>query len=325
MITVPPSPAPPPSSQATAVTWFGQMSMLHRPGRWLPVLLVLTMVAYHAAWLASGEPYSRAAAWTVAWAAGVGLLVAALVRAEIAQLGTCVRVLLAAEGIAATVLGADLVLGRATAGTATTTDVVGALAMLGGCATFAAGVYLRTGTDRPSTVNPGPGPVAEERLALTDADGVLYRFPGFATGTNRLVEVCRPLVTVPDLHYLAYHVDGECRFTLDVLDDPRLGGFFDQATPQLRRHSYRQHGRYLFRLMVGLNDSFQEIDSGTLIRVVLDVERGALYYYWIDARRYVIGVTLDQEMVDRADRSMVQVVDGIRAALGHKKIGDLER
>jgi hypothetical protein len=283
------------------------------------------LAGYHAAWLAGGDRYSWPALWAIGACGAAALLALVLVRSRIVAIGTCVRLFLVAGGFGAAVLGADLVLGRATVGTPTTTDVVGALAMLGGLLTFSAGIYLRTDVDRPSSVHPGPGPVAEERFVLGGAQALLRRYPGFVTATNRIVDVCRPLVATVDLHFVAYHVDGDCRFSLDVLEDPGIEGFFDQTTPEDRRRQYQRQARYLSRLVGGLNDSFREIDAGVLIRVVLDVERGALYYYWIDDRRFVIGVTLDQEMVDRADRTMVHVVDGIRASLGHRRIGDLER
>ncbi|MBN1174919.1 MAG: hypothetical protein JXA67_22360 [Micromonosporaceae bacterium] len=301
------------------------MSLLHRPGFWVPAIGVASVGVYHLAWWNSGAPYSRAALWTIACCVLgiVGILV--LVRAQIVSVGTCVRFFLGLSGFGAAALGVDLVVGGASVGTPVMTEVVGALLLLGGIFVFSAGVYLDTDPGRPSAMRRGPKLVAEERLRVNGADAVLRRFRGFGSGTNRLVDVCRPQITATDLHYVAYHVDGECRFYLDVLEDSKLDRFFDQATPEERREHYLQQSRYLHHLMVGLNESFREIDAGILIRIVLDVERGALYYYWIDERRFVIGVTLDQEMVDKADRKMVHIVDGIRVSLGHKRIGDLER
>ncbi|MBT8226332.1 MAG: hypothetical protein HKP61_19355 [Dactylosporangium sp.] len=314
-----------PRSEDTAAAWFARMSLLHRPGFWIPVLVMIGFGAYHLVWWASDTPYSSAALITLLACVVAALLMLAIVRSSVVALGTSVKFFLAAVGFGAAVLGVDLVIGPARVGTETTTDVVGALALLGGLFVFSAGIYLRTDVDRPSAIRPGPRHVAEERFRLNGADAVLRRFRDFGPGTNRLVDVCRPQITAADLHFVAYSVDGECRFYLDVLEDSNVDRFFDQVTPETRREHYLQQARYLHRLMTGLNASFREIDAGILIRVVLDVERGALYYYWIDDRRFMTGVTLDQEMVDAADRKMVHVVDEVRVSLGHKRIGDLER
>ena len=309
----------------TATAWFGRMSLLHRPTVWIPILALLGLGGYHIAWLASAPPYSWAALVTIAGGLAVVVLLVVVVRADVVRLGTCVRSFLALVGFAAVVLGVDLIVGSARVGTETTTEVVGALTLFSGVFVFSVGIYLKTDADRPSALRPGPKHVAQERFQLNGADAVLRRFRDFGAGTNRLVDICRPEVHPADLHFVAYYVEGACRFHLDVLEDSAVDRFFDQATPDGRREHYLQQARYLYRLMNGLNDSFREIDAGILLRVVLDVERGALYYYWIDEKRFIIGVTLDQEMVDQADRKMVRLVDGIRASLGHRRISDLER
>lgn len=212
---------------------------------------------------------------------------------------------------------------RARVGGDVLTDVVGTVSFFAGLFVVLAAVYLRGEAIRSG---PSPRPVSEQRFKLAGADALLRRYRGFSPGaTDRIVDICRPMVAVADLHYVAYFVDHSCRFYLDVLDDAAIQGYFDMATPEQRRDRYVAHGRYLDQLLTGLNRSFLDIDSGILIRVVLDVERGALYYYWVDDRRFLIGVTLNQAMVDKADRKMVHVVDGVREALGHRKIGDLER
>lgn len=43
--------------------------------------------------------------------------------------------------------------------------------------------------------------------------------------------------------------------------------------------------------MSRLNSHFEDIEGGILIRTVLDVEKGALYYYWVTPRDFLIGVS----------------------------------
>jgi hypothetical protein len=47
---------------------------------------------------------------------------------------------------------------------------------------------------------------------------------------------------------------------------------------------------------------------------VLDVQEGAVYIHWLDSRRgdFLLGVTLDQPMVDRAERRLRALVERVR-------------
>jgi hypothetical protein len=72
---------------------------------------------------------------------------------------------------------------------------------------------------------------------------------------------------------------------MDLLDDPDLGRFHEIVSPESRRASYDKHGRTLDRLMAKLNADFREMDSGVLIRLVLDVERGRSTTSWFVRKR----------------------------------------
>ena len=80
-------------------------------------------------------------------------------------------------------------------------------------------------------------------------------------------------------------------------------------------------------IIAKLNAEFRNMDSGALIRLVLDVERGALYYYVVhsESERFLIGVTLDQDMVHVTDRKLQVLVDDIRHHMGHPRITELEK
>ena len=307
----------------TVGDWFRQMRIAVSPAVWLSGLLVVSVGAYHLVWLFSDRPYSRVTLAAVSVWLLVGALLALLGRSDGLAVRAGMRTLLVLAGLAALVLGSALLYGVAEARDPALVEVSAAGLFACGSYVIFAGVYLRGDDNHPRSI---PQPVSEQRLSIAGAEALLRRYRDFGAGaTDRIVDICKPVIAPTDLHFVAYFVNHSCRFYLDVLDDPKLSRFFDNATPDGRRDQYVEHGYYLDRLLTGLNRSFLKIDSGILIRVVLDVERGALYYYWLDEHRYLIGVTLNQEMVDKADRKMVHLVDGIRESLGHKKIGDLDR
>ena len=97
-----------------------------------------------------------------------------------------------------------------------------------------------------------------------------------------------------------------------MLDDADLRHFFHETSPEERRDGYLKIGRQLEWLGHRLGPQLRTMEGGTVIRTVVDVERGALYHYWVDRGRYLIGVTLDQRKVDIADDKLARLVDMIR-------------
>jgi hypothetical protein len=62
-----------------------------------------------------------------------------------------------------------------------------------------------------------------------------------------------------------------------------------------------------------LNRTLRPLGNGPLIRLVWDVERGAVFLYWVPERRadapgyWLVGATLNQEAVEKSDFKMVDV------------------
>ena len=62
-----------------------------------------------------------------------------------------------------------------------------------------------------------------------------------------------------------------------------------------------------------LNRTLRPLGNGPLIRLVWDVERGAVFLYWVPERRadapgyWLVGATLNQEAVEKSDFTMVEV------------------
>jgi hypothetical protein len=213
-------------------------------------------------------------------------------------------------------------------------DVVGASALCVGLFILSAGVLLLSEHRRSlplealALVSDADPPAIPFQLQLPPGHVKVTKFPGYrAESHDAVVELSRKRMSVKDLHYLAYHVNHAPVFRMDLLDDPDLGRFHEIVSPESRRASYDKHGRTLDRLMAKLNADFREMDSGVLIRLVLDVERGAIYYFLVhsESGRYLVGVTLDQDMVHVTDGKLAALVDEVRVHIGAPRIPELER
>lgn len=120
-----------------------------------------------------------------------------------------------------------------------------------------------------------------------------------------LLERIHAVLDPGDLQFVALVHDGAIRNALDVFDDPAAEVFFRAGyTPSLRRDFYRrfvtdldQHARDIGRIANGV------IGRG-MRRIVLDVQRGAIYYYRMDLESYLVGITLNQDQVVLADLKM---------------------
>jgi hypothetical protein len=56
-----------------------------------------------------------------------------------------------------------------------------------------------------------------------------------------------------------------------------------------------------------LNTALWAVTGGEVLRFVLDVEQGALYLFALPGDRYLVGVTLDQRLVEQADAAMQEL------------------
>ncbi len=134
-------------------------------------------------------------------------------------------------------------------------------------------------------------------------------------------------MSTEDLHYIAYYVDGQPILALDLLDHPDLERYHDVIEPYQRRDEYHRQGKVMNTLSRKLNAELSALNTGDLIRLVFDVERGAIYYYLVttDTNRFLIGVTLNQYKVYITDRKMASLVDEVRMHLGQPKMTELEQ
>jgi hypothetical protein len=150
------------------------------------------------------------------------------------------------------------------------------------------------------------------------ADGVSVVQHEYARLTDfdqRLRAMCEASLSVEVVHYLGYFVEGECLFSVDVLEEPKLQHFSHRRNSANRRSTYMAAGRLLYDVSTHLDKVFADIESGILIRTVLDVENGGLFHLWLDPFVHLVGVTLDQEMIHRCDSRLAELQRALSRAL----------
>jgi hypothetical protein len=209
----------------------------------------------------------------------------------------------------------------------TAADVVGIITLSVGLFILCAGLLLLY-DQRTATVALNGAEPAEQKEVAESNHVVLRRFALYRSESyDGIVDLCRARLSARDLHYVAYYVNKQPVFRVDVLHDPALSRFYGIVGAEERREAYEKHGRTIDKLMTRLNVEFRTLDSGALIRLVLVVERGALYYHVVhsESDRFLIAVTLDQDMVHTTDAKLALLVDDIRHHLGHPRLTELER
>lgn len=116
------------------------------------------------------------------------------------------------------------------------------------------------------------------------------------------------------LHYLAYYDARSLLDCVDIFERPTLRNFFRSASVEDRRDRYRRLGALLPGVLRRMNEHLSTVVHGRLIRVVLDVEQGAVYFHALPgSSRFLIGVTLDQSRVAVSDEQMMRTARDLAA------------
>jgi hypothetical protein len=175
------------------------------------------------------------------------------------------------------------------------------------------------------TQNPGGFRSARpaETSAQADQADSARRGPGRCTGSSlevrgepgRVLSALCGAVDPADLHFAAYIRAGVWQCSADVLGHPLLAAFFSRlTTAEVRRSSYQAFGSWLCigpESLLGQLTLDMEDVIGKLERIVVDVEQGAFYCYRLGNDDFVLGVTLDQGEVSRADDKMAMLAGEI--------------
>jgi len=144
---------------------------------------------------------------------------------------------------------------------------------------------------------PAPNYGSFDTTAVTDrAESPTRPLPRPGTDTAAITDRMRTDLGPDTLHLLSYWSDGRAEATVDCLDTVT-----DPARGARLRALYATLGADLGPRANELNRAAGGALHGRLLRLVLDVESGAIYYRRLPARRYLVGVTLHQAHVATAD------------------------
>lgn len=220
-------------------------------------------------------------------------------------------------------LGAILLTGGANGSGGLNLGVAGGLTLGGGLFVFGLSLSLVYLDMRSVHIAPFPtGAAAEARYRpvdeiLTPEEHLtIHKYRHSPLDVRDLILLCRSELNVEGLHYVQICARDGILLSADILDHPLLARYFDDSGKDQRRDVYIKVGKQVGWLINGLNDFLGDAEGGVLIRTVLDVERGAVYYCRIDESRYLIGVTLDQNVVHVADSAARLLADRIRGYYG---------
>lgn len=127
------------------------------------------------------------------------------------------------------------------------------------------------------------------------------------TANQRVASLFLDRVDPADLQLVAHCRSGQMEFSVDQLDHPQLGPYFQEISVTERRLFYQNVCRQLPMIVRKLGRISVSATGGKVERLVLDVEQGAIYYYRIRPDEYLVGVTLVQPQVAEADCKIAEI------------------
>jgi predicted MPP superfamily phosphohydrolase len=101
--------------------------------------------------------------------------------------------------------------------------------------------------------------------------------------------------------------------------------WLDKSSPKPQRDLYLKTGRHMNSWIRDLNFRLSSLNQGVLIRTVLDVVHGGVFYCYLDNGYYLIGATLIQEDMSECDKLMGEMQDMAIKAFGFKAVNDSTR
>ncbi|MFE5394269.1 hypothetical protein ACFQ9U_06840 [Streptomyces sp. NPDC056568] len=161
--------------------------------------------------------------------------------------------------------------------------------------------------DRTTADGPGAGPRPHLRRAehVTDDSDVFVR-------------LCAQALSEEGLHHVAAYHWGVFNYSADILDRLPLapGGSAAGGEPADRRGRFTRVGRQLHYVLGRMDHVLRSVDSGRLVRSVLQFGDGAVFHYYFRADEYLTGFSLRAGAVDSGDRAMAGLVSAFRDELG---------
>jgi hypothetical protein len=123
--------------------------------------------------------------------------------------------------------------------------------------------------------------------------------------TGEVRHRCLRVLDTNDVHFVGIYQHHRLVWRADLFTDPALASFFQRVTPAMRRRGYDKVIRQVTMQLGRIMQLLALVGSDLLTRLVLDVARGAIYVLPLgDREYYLVGVTLIQPRVSKADKKM---------------------
>jgi hypothetical protein len=180
---------------------------------------------------------------------------------------------------------------------------------------------LSLGTQNPGGFGTPAAPVRADHTTRTEKVHIA-REPATDISAGALAEVeaaCVNAVGPADLHYVALHTNRTVALLVDCMDHDDVSRFFTQISVSDRRAFYRRFGHDLPHVVGRFTRMTAPVIGARLLRMVLDVEQGALCYYRLAHDSYLVGATLNQARVATADDKVAALAVVCREVLAGKR------
>ncbi|WP_345469535.1 hypothetical protein [Actinoallomurus oryzae] len=168
-------------------------------------------------------------------------------------------------------------------------------------------------TEASSPDAPMPDAPSPEAPARGEAvrSAVQLRSSPLSTLGGRLSDLLSP----DELIYLAHCRRGDILAEADLLDHEQVIELRPpHLPPSAMRTLYRRMAEEFAMFTRQLSQLARQAIRGRMLRIVLDVEQGAFFYYRLGPRDYLVGVTTNQKRVSQADQAMGELVAGLIGA-----------
>ncbi|MEU5885359.1 hypothetical protein ABZ835_00745 [Streptomyces sp. NPDC047461] len=136
--------------------------------------------------------------------------------------------------------------------------------------------------------------------------------------SDAFIDLCAEALSEAGLHHVAAYRWGVFNYSVDLLDrlPESQGAGFGGTEQEVRRERFVRLGRQLHYVLGRMDHVLRSVDSGRLIRSVLQLSDGAVFHYYFRVDDYLTGVSLGADSVDAGDRAMADLVGAFRHQIG---------
>ncbi|GII60307.1 hypothetical protein Skr01_03920 [Sphaerisporangium krabiense] len=151
-----------------------------------------------------------------------------------------------------------------------------------------------------------------ETRAARDAAVTVTRDPHVGQAYTDLIDRCRDAVAAgPGLDYVAHYGSGVFDFSVDAFESGEYAGRFSEPVHRVR-DDHRNVTRQLISRVEDFGALLEALDSGALVRTVVQTEDAAFHCGRVRAGEYLVGATLAADRAPSMDWAVNALVTETR-------------